>query len=116
MRPGLREEIWRVARVFFIASLFGWSMNLYFQFFLFGLFIYFIWSFRKITKIFAWIDGGMRGIPPTMDGIWGDITEILNRQKRHRKAKDKLSSAIRRVTQIVESIDDGIVILNQTEQ
>ena len=114
MRPGLSEEIWRVARVLFIASLLGWSMDLYFQFFLLGLFIYFIWSFRKITKIFAWVDGGMRSIPPGGNGIWGDITEILNRQrKRHRKAKDKLSSAIRRVTQIVESIDDGIVILNQ---
>ena len=39
----------------------------------------------------------MRGIPPGGNGIWGDITEIINRQrKRHRKAKDKLSSAIRR--------------------
>ena len=47
MRPGLREEIWRVARVLFIVSLLGWSMDLYFEFFLLGLFIYFIWSFRK---------------------------------------------------------------------
>ena len=87
MRPGLREEIWRVARVLFIVSLLGWSMDLYFEFFLLGLFIYFIWSFRKITKIFAWVDGGMRSIPPGGNGIWGDITEILNRENDIEKRK-----------------------------
>ena len=113
MRPGLREEIWRATRIFFVASLFGWGMNSFLEFVFFASLLYLLWFVRKAVKIFKWIDGGMRGIPPTMDGIWGEILDTLNRQKkRHKKAQEKLSSAVRQVTQVVESIDDGIIILN----
>ena len=113
MRPGLREEIWRATRIFVVASLFGWGMNSFLEFILFASLLYLIWSFRRAVKIFQWVDDGMRGIPPSVSGIWGDISDTLNRQKRrHKKAQEKLSSAVRRISEVVESIDDGIIILN----
>ena len=54
----------------------------------------------------------MRGIPPEADGVWGEITDTLNRQRRrHRKTVDKMRRTISRVTRVTEALDEGVLVL-----
>jgi two-component system phosphate regulon sensor histidine kinase PhoR len=54
----------------------------------------------------------MRGIPPEVDGVWGEITDTLNRQRRrHSKTVDKMRRTISRITRVTEALDDGVIVL-----
>lgn len=56
----------------------------------------------------------MRGLPPEADGLWGEITDTLNRQRRrHRRSEDKMRLTINRVTRVTEALDEGILVLRQ---
>ncbi len=53
----------------------------------------------------------MRGLPPEADGLWGEITDTLNRQRRrHRRSEDKMRLTINRVTRVTEALDEGILV------
>ncbi len=112
MRPGMRVEIWRVARVGLFAGLFGWGLGFFFELMFLGITLYLLWALRIVSHIFRWIDKGMRGIPPEADGVLGEITDTLNRQRRrHRRTQDKMRATINRVTRVTEALDEGILVL-----
>ena len=95
MRPGMQEEIWRVIFILVSCALFGWSLGFLVELIFLGILGYCLWTFSVAGRVFAWIDKGMRGIPPELDGIWGDITDTFNRQRRrHRRAQDKMRVTI----------------------
>lgn len=112
MRPGMQEEIWRVIFILVSCALFGWSLGFLVELIFLGILGYCLWTFSVAGRVFAWIDKGMRGIPPELDGIWGDITDTFNRQRRrHRRAQDKMRVTINRVTRVTEVLDEGLLIL-----
>ena len=114
MRPGMQQELWRATAVFSFSLFFGWSLGFPLQIFVISLAIYLLWSFKTISKIFLWIDRGMRNIPPDADGIWGEVADTLNRQRRrHKKSAEKLRTLIRRATKVTESLDQGVVVLKK---
>ena len=105
-------EIWRVARVGLFAGLFGWGLGFFFELMFLGITLYLLWALRIVSHIFRWIDKGMRGIPPEADGVLGEITDTLNRQRRrHRRTQDKMRATINRVTRVTEALDEGILVL-----
>jgi two-component system phosphate regulon sensor histidine kinase PhoR len=54
----------------------------------------------------------MRGIPPDADGVWGEISDTLNRQRRrHRRTQEKMRRTINRVSRLTEALDEGILVL-----
>jgi len=56
----------------------------------------------------------MRNIPPNVDGVWGEVADTLNRQRRrHKKSSEKLRTLIRRATKVTESLDQGVVVLKK---
>jgi two-component system phosphate regulon sensor histidine kinase PhoR len=106
-------EIWRVVWVCLFCLLFGFSLGVPFELFLAGVVIYILWTFRIITLIFNWIDKGMRGIPPDTNGVWGEISDTLNRQRRrHRRTQEKMRRTINRVTRLTEALDEGVLVLH----
>jgi len=108
----MHTEIWRVVLVCLFSLLFGLSLGVPFELFLAGVVIYVLWTFRIITLIFNWIDKGMRGIPPDTDGVWGEISDTLNRQRRrHRRTQEKMRRTINRVTRLTEALGEGILVL-----
>lgn len=112
MRPGMRTEIWRVVLIGLSCCLFGWNLGFLSEFLLLGLFIYLFWTFRVSARVLVWIDKGMRGLPPEIDGLWGEITDTLNRQRRrHRRSQDKMRLTINRVTRVTEALDEGLLVL-----
>ena len=114
MRPGMRTEIWRVVLIGLCCSLFGASIGLLSEVLLIALIVYLFWVFRLASRVLTWIDKGMRGLPPEADGLWGEITDTLNRQRRrHRRSEDKMRLTINRVTRVTEALDDGILVLRQ---
>lgn len=113
MRPGMHTEIWRLVFVCLFSLLFGLSLGAPFELFLSGVVLYILWTFRVISKIFNWIDKGMRGIPPDADGVWGEISDTLNRQRRrHRRTQEKMRRTINRVTRLTEALNEGILVLH----
>lgn len=112
MRPGMRTEIWRVVLIGLSCCLFGWNLGFLSEFLLLGLFVYLFWTFRVSARVLVWIDKGMRGLPPEIDGLWGEITDTLNRQRRrHRRSQDKMRLTINRVTRVTEALDEGLLVL-----
>jgi two-component system phosphate regulon sensor histidine kinase PhoR len=54
----------------------------------------------------------MRGIPPDADGVWGEISDTLNRQRRrHRRTQEKMRRTINRVSRLTEALEEGILVL-----
>ena len=114
MRPGMQHELWRASSIFFFSLFFGWSLDLPLQILVISLAIYLLWIFKTTSKIFSWIDRGMRNIPPNVDGVWGEVADTLNRQRRrHKKSSEKLRTLIRRATKVTESLDQGVVVLKK---
>ena len=112
MRPGMHTEIWRIVLVGLFSLFFGWSLGFPFGIILCGVGLYVIWTFRTISLLFGWIDKGMRGIPPDADGVWGEISDTLNRQRRrHRRTQEKMRRTINRVSRLTEALDEGILVL-----
>ena len=112
MRPGMYTEIWRIVLVGVLAFLFGWNLGYPLEVVLVGIGVYVLWTFRAISLLFKWIDKGMGGIPPEMDGVWGEISDTLNRQRRrHRRTQEKMRKTIKRVSRLTEALDEGILVL-----
>ena len=108
----MRTEIWRVVLIGLSCCLFGWNLGFLSEFLLLGLFVYLFWTFRVSARVLVWIDKGMRGLPPEIDGLWGEITDTLNRQRRrHRRSQDKMRLTINRVTRVTEALDEGLLVL-----
>ncbi len=112
MRLGMQSEIWRVVLVTLLSFTIGLSLDKTIEALLVGLVLYILWSFRIVTKLFGWIDRGMRSIPPDTDGVWGEFADTLNRQRRrHRRAQEKMRRTIKRVTRVTEALDEGVLVL-----
>jgi two-component system phosphate regulon sensor histidine kinase PhoR len=109
----MRREIWRVVLIGISSLIFGWTLGFFFEVILLSLTLYLLWAFQTLSLIFNWIDKGLRGIPPEVDGVWGEITDTLNRQRRrHRRAQDKMRVTINRMTRVTEALDEGILVLH----
>ncbi|MDG2500943.1 MAG: phosphate regulon sensor histidine kinase PhoR [Porticoccaceae bacterium] len=105
-------EIWRIVMVGLFTFIFGWNLGYPLEVVLAGVGAYLLWTFRIISLLFEWIDKGMRGIPPETDGVWGEISDTLNRQRRrHRRAQEKMRKTINRVSRLTEALDEGILVL-----
>lgn len=108
----MHTEIWRIVLVGLFSLFFGWSLGYPFEILFAGVGLYFLWTFHIISLLFGWIDKGMRGIPPDADGVWGEISDTLNRQRRrHRRAQEKMRRTINRVSRLTEALEEGILVL-----
>jgi two-component system phosphate regulon sensor histidine kinase PhoR len=112
LRLGMQSEIWRVVLVTLLSFTIGLSLDKTLEALLVGLILYILWSYRIVSKLFNWIDRGMRNIPPDTDGVWGEFADTLNRQRRrHRRAQEKMRRTIKRVTRVTEAVDEGVLVL-----
>ena len=114
MRLGMQNEIWRITAIALFSLILGISFERPLEVLLFGVLVYIIWVSRTIGRIFDWIDIGMRGVPPDMDGVWGDFADTLNRQRRrHRGTQEKMRRAINRAKRVTEAVDDAVIVLRR---
>jgi two-component system, OmpR family, phosphate regulon sensor histidine kinase PhoR len=114
LRLGMQNEIWRITAIVLFSLILGISFERPLEVLLFGVLVYIIWASRTIGRIFDWIDIGMRGVPPDMDGVWGDFADTLNRQRRrHRGTQEKMRRAINRAKRVTEAVDDAVIVLRR---
>jgi two-component system phosphate regulon sensor histidine kinase PhoR len=110
----MQNEIWRITAIVLFSLILGVSFERPLEALLFGVLVYIIWASRTIGRIFDWIDIGMRGVPPDMDGVWGDFADTLNRQRRrHRGTQEKMRRAINRAKRVTEAVDDAVIVLRR---
>ena len=110
----MQNEIWRITAIALFSLILGISFERPLEALLFGVLVYIIWASRTIGRIFDWIDIGMRGVPPDMDGVWGDFADTLNRQRRrHRGTQEKMRRAINRAKRVTEAVDDAVIVLRR---
>ena len=108
----MSREIWRVVLISLFSVIFGFTLGSPFKILVAGLVIYGLWTFRVISQLFSWIDKGMRGFPPDADGVWGEISDTLNRQRRrHRRTQERMRRTINRITRLTGALEEGIVVL-----
>ena len=108
----MNREIWRVVLISLFSVIFGFSLGAPFETLVAGLVAYSLWTFRVISQLFSWIDKGMRGFPPDTDGVWGEISDTLNRQRRrHRRTQERMRRTINRITRLTGALEEGVVVL-----
>jgi two-component system phosphate regulon sensor histidine kinase PhoR len=108
----MNREIWRVVLISLFSVIFGFGLGAPFETLIAGLVLYSFWTFRIISQLFSWIDRGMRGFPPDADGVWGEISDTLNRQRRrHRRTQDRMRRTINRITRLTGALEEGILVL-----
>lgn len=114
MRQGMQNEIWRIIVIALFSLIFGISLERPLEALLFGSLLYILWASRTIGRLFKWIDIGMRGVPPDMDGVWGELADTFNRQRRrHRATQEKMRRAINRAKRVTEAVDDAVIVLRR---
>jgi two-component system phosphate regulon sensor histidine kinase PhoR len=114
LRLGMQNEIWRIIAIALFSLIFGISLERPVEALLFGALLYIIWASRTIGRLFDWIDIGMRGVPPDMDGVWGELADTFNRQRRrHRGTQEKMRRAINRAKRVTEAVDDAVIVLRR---
>ena len=114
MRLGMQNEIWRITAIVLFSLILGISFERPLEALLFGVLVYIIWASRTIGRLFKWIDIGMRGVPPDMDGVWGELADTFNRQRRrHRGTQEKMRRAINRAKRVTEAVDDAVIVLRK---
>jgi two-component system phosphate regulon sensor histidine kinase PhoR len=110
----MQNEIWRIIAIALFSLIFGISLERPLEALLFGVLVYIIWASRTIGRLFKWIDIGMRGVPPDMDGVWGELADTFNRQRRrHRGTQEKMRRAINRAKRVTEAVDDAVIVLRK---
>jgi two-component system phosphate regulon sensor histidine kinase PhoR len=110
----MQNEIWRIIAIALFSLIFGISLERPVEALLFGALLYILWASRTIGRLFKWIDIGMRGVPPDMDGVWGELADTFNRQRRrHRGTQEKMRRAINRAKRVTEAVDDAVIVLRQ---
>jgi two-component system phosphate regulon sensor histidine kinase PhoR len=108
----MNREIWRVVLISLFSVIFGFGLGAPIETLAVGLVAYSFWTFRIISQLFSWIDRGMRGFPPDADGVWGEISDTLNRQRRrHRRNQERMRRTINRITRLTGALEEGIVVL-----
>ena len=108
----MNREIWRVVLISLFSVIFGFGLGAPIETLAVGLVAYSFWTFRIISQLFSWIDRGMRGFPPDADGVWGEISDTLNRQRRrHRRTQERMRRTINRITRLTGALEEGIVVL-----
>ena len=114
MRLGMQNEIWRIIAISLFSLIFGISLEQPLMALLVGGVLYIFWVSRTISRLFKWVDIGMRGVPPDMDGVWGELADTLNRQRRrHRGTQEKMRRAINRAKRVTEAVDDAVIVLRR---
>jgi len=114
LRLGMQTEIWRIVTITLFSLIFGISLDKPVEMLLIGAFLYILWVSRTIARLFSWIDIGMRGVPPDMNGIWGEFADTLNRQRRrHRSTQEKMRRAINRAKRVTEAVDNAVIVLRR---
>ena len=114
MRLGMQNEIWRIIAISLFSLIFGISLGQPLMALLVGGVLYILWASRTISRLFKWVDIGMRGVPPDMDGVWGEFADTLNRQRRrHRGTQEKMRRAINRAKRVTEAVDDAVIVLRR---
>ena len=112
MRKGVAIEIRRLLLLALFLVLVGSGYGYPILTLLIGLSIYLVWTVSKISEIYQWLESGAKGLPPQSDGIWSDLLDNFYRQKqRNRRSKQLLRNAVRRVGQMTEALEEGIVVL-----
>jgi two-component system phosphate regulon sensor histidine kinase PhoR len=110
----MQNEIWRIIAISLFSLIFGISLEQPLMALLVGGVLYIFWVSRTISRLFKWVDIGMRGVPPDMDGVWGEFADTLNRQRRrHRGTQEKMRRAINRAKRVTEAVDDAVIVLRR---
>jgi two-component system phosphate regulon sensor histidine kinase PhoR len=114
LRLGIQNEIWRIVAISLFSLIFGISLGQPLMALVAGGALYILWASRTISRLFKWVDIGMRGVPPDMDGVWGEFADTLNRQRRrHRGTQEKMRRAINRAKRVTEAVDDAVIVLRK---
>ena len=107
------KELLRFVATLVVSALIGVVFDLTFVFLFLASSAYFLWYLSRLSKLARWVENKKSDIPEST-GLWGEIFDhIYHLQKRNKKQKKKLASALSRFQQVVAALPDGAVILQK---
>lgn len=109
-----RKTHYRRLVALYLAVLFvGWLLDLTLYAFCGALLTHVIWSQLQMHRLLAWLQDFEAGDPPRSKGTWGDVLDALWTFRRSQRTElRKLQNSLQRVQRTVESLADGLVIIN----
>ena len=117
MQRGLRAEIQRIIIIGLLLIGLGLLNGHLLLTLLFGGTLYMAWTFTHIFKLYRWLEGSRKTMPPEADGVWGDISDQLYRmQQQNRRARDLQRAMLARTKSITTALDEGLLLLNANRE
>lgn len=113
MHRGLETEIQLISLLSLLALIIGLATGYLLYTILIVFFLYIIWVFLNFLKVYKWIEGGCKLVPPDVTGISADMANSLYRmQQKNERADRRRKNLSDRVGQVTSALPDAIITLS----
>ncbi|MCG8668580.1 MAG: phosphate regulon sensor histidine kinase PhoR [Pseudomonadales bacterium] len=110
-----KAELNQFILLIIIGGVSGWAINLTGWGIAIVLTFYSFWLLIRLRDVVIWIEANDESEAPESTGIWGELLDTLNHQKKHnREVKEGLEDILERAQESTDAIDEAIVVTNHT--
>ena len=96
-----------------ISGLAGWAIGFSGWAIAIVLSCYCFWLLLRLKDLVEWVESNNACEAPESSGIWGDLFDTLNQQKKlSGKARENLEEILRRAQESTDAIEEAIVVTN----
>ena len=114
MRRGLRTEIYRITFIALVTLILGFFTQQLIACILVAGTLYAAWLLLQIRHFYQWLENSDDNKLPDTNGIWGDIFDAIYRvRQKNINSHHQLSKQLQRSVDIMDSMRDGVVIVNE---
>lgn len=77
--------------------------------------VYSFWLLLRLRDLVTWVDANDNSEAPESTGVWGELFDNLNQQKKtERRTKADLEEILHRAQQSMDAIEEAVIVTNQS--
>lgn len=115
MRKQWKAELNQFLLLILISGFSGWAIDYPGWTIAIVISIYSLWMLQRLKDLVIWVDANDDSEAPESSGVWGELFDTLNIQKKHsRQAKSELEEILARAQQSIDAIEEAVIVTNQS--
>lgn len=116
MRKDFSLEIQRLVIIAIACLVIGFVTHQFLLSFLLGSLVYIGWSLFQMHQLEDWLHDRQLSTIPDASGIWGNIFDLLSRDKKLQiKETKRLKNIINRVETMTSALNDAVILLDKNQ-
>ena len=114
MRKQWKAELNQFLLLILIGGVCGWALGYPGWTIAVVVSLYSLWMLQRLKDLVLWVDANDASEAPESSGLWGELFDTLNIQKKQsRKAKADLEEILIRAQQSMDAIEEAVIVTNQ---